>query len=179
MEFLMTPSDIVSFQELLTALRSLRSRGEIKRWGRWLEQSSFFQELQQLLQAQGQEVEGCSGKQLIRLYLNRGAQSQVRSNPIHQDEGFECLNCGAEVPAGGVQIRDHCPECLHGRHLDDVPGDRSSRCLALMIPIGLEHQRDQSWIRFRCSRCEHQFRVRAHPEDKLLAFAQRQADKRR
>jgi hypothetical protein len=38
----------------------------------------------------------------------------------------------------GVKHRNHCPYCLHSRHLDrDKPGDRRSDCRASMRPIGL------------------------------------------
>ena len=38
----------------------------------------------------------------------------------------------------GVKHRNHCPYCLHSRHLDEIkPGDRRSDCRAAMRPIGL------------------------------------------
>jgi hypothetical protein len=41
-----------------------------------------------------------------------------------------------QPPSGGRQ-RNHCPYCLHSRHVDDRrPGDRASDCGSLMAPIG-------------------------------------------
>ena len=55
---------------------------------------------------------------------------------------FTCKHCGALVSAcsglSGVINRNHCPYCLHSRHLDLFEaGDRLSACKALMVPIGL------------------------------------------
>lgn len=39
---------------------------------------------------------------------------------------------------GGGRHRNHCPFCLHSRHVDAVrPGDRASTCRAIMAPIGV------------------------------------------
>lgn len=56
--------------------------------------------------------------------------------------GFTCRFCQAHVSAlaaiAGVQNRNHCPNCLHSRHVDwQKAGDRMSACKALMVPIGL------------------------------------------
>lgn len=60
--------------------------------------------------------------------------------------GFRCVNCRRQVPAtwlvSGVQNRNHCPYCLHSRHLDLLqPGDRLSACKGSMRPIGLTFKR--------------------------------------
>jgi len=40
-------------------------------------------------------------------------------------------------PPSGGRNRNHCPACLYSRHVDDrTPGDRASRCGAMMAPIG-------------------------------------------
>jgi hypothetical protein len=56
--------------------------------------------------------------------------------------GFTCHYCRSHVIAlaamSGVQNRNHCPNCLHSRHVDwRAAGDRMSACKALMVPIGL------------------------------------------
>ena len=40
------------------------------------------------------------------------------------------------LPSGGKH-RNHCPYCLHSRHVDGrVPGDRASACGGAMAPVG-------------------------------------------
>jgi hypothetical protein len=54
-------------------------------------------------------------------------------------ETFRCRACRAMIgpPVGGGRHRNHCPLCLHSRHVDgDAPGDRASDCGGLMAPIG-------------------------------------------
>lgn len=55
---------------------------------------------------------------------------------------FLCQHCHRYVSASaglaGTQNRNHCPYCLHSRHLDQfAPGDRLAFCKGLMRPIGL------------------------------------------
>jgi hypothetical protein len=68
---------------------------------------------------------------------------------------FVCLNCAAYVPAcTNGSYRNHCPNCLWSRHLDDRPGDRSSGCGGPMEPIGLTHPRGKGLaVLHRCLRC--------------------------
>ena len=61
-----------------------------------------------------------------------------RQRPNRPEE-FRCRHCRAfvvPVPSGG-RHRNHCPACLHSRHVDDrLPGDRASPCGGTMAPIG-------------------------------------------
>jgi hypothetical protein len=61
-----------------------------------------------------------------------------RQRPNHPEE-FRCRRCRTMVglvPSGG-RHRNHCPYCLHSRHVDErVPGDRLSPCGGTMAPIG-------------------------------------------
>lgn len=55
---------------------------------------------------------------------------------------FTCKYCGCHVCArteiSGVVNRNHCPLCLHSRHVDLFePGDRLCACKGLMAPVGL------------------------------------------
>jgi hypothetical protein len=55
---------------------------------------------------------------------------------------FTCKNCGRYISArtavSGVVNRNHCPYCLHSRHVDLFKaGDRLCACKSLMAPIGL------------------------------------------
>ena len=44
------------------------------------------------------------------------------------DEEFVCENCGKKVPKLGYSCRNHCPYCLHSKHVDKNPGDREEEC---------------------------------------------------
>ena len=59
---------------------------------------------------------------------------------------FTCKHCGHFVSArtaiSGVVNRNHCPWCLHSRHVDLFEaGDRLCACKALMEPVGLAFKR--------------------------------------
>ena len=53
------------------------------------------------------------------------------------DEAFVCDNCGFHVDRLGYSCRDHCPNCLYSKHVDNNPGDRSNKCRGLLKPIGV------------------------------------------
>lgn len=44
------------------------------------------------------------------------------------DEEFICENCCKEVSKLGYSCRNHCPYCLHSKHVDINPGDRAEEC---------------------------------------------------
>ena len=110
-------------------------------------------------------------KKLLRHGLDRSGASQLRRNPIRRDEAFLCLRCGHEVPTGGARVRDHCPRCLFSQHVDRVPGDRAADCGGLLEPVGL----DGPVIQYRCQRCGHTARNRAHDQDDIVGLARRLA----
>ena len=71
------------------------------------------------------------------------------------NEGFKCVNCGAEVPplANG-SYRNHCPRCLYSLHVDLSPGDRASDCGGLLEPVSVDYNGKKGWIIVhRCARC--------------------------
>lgn len=62
------------------------------------------------------------------------------SADINRD--FVCVHCKTYVSAesliSGVQNRNHCPYCLHSRHMDlREAGDRLAACKSQMEPLGL------------------------------------------
>lgn len=73
-------------------------------------------------------------------------------------ESFRCRNCRLDVPtwAPGTSYRNHCPNCLWSRHLDDdVPGDRDADCGASMEPIAISVRGDGEWVVVhRCLGCD-------------------------
>lgn len=154
---------------LLLRVQALRSRGEIKRFGEQVDADPALRAaLLALARARGHEPdEEISSKRLLRLLLEREEDARRRLNPIHRDEGFRCVACGASVPEGGAMVRDHCPRCLRGLHVDVVPGDRAADCGGRLEPTRLELRGGVVLIHHRCARCGHTFLVRAHPDDAI------------
>lgn len=72
-----------------------------------------------------------------------------------ENVGFICAHCGLAVaPLAGGGYRNHCPRCLHSRHVDRVPGDRAEVCGGLMAPVGLTFRGGKGWqIVHRCRAC--------------------------
>jgi hypothetical protein len=72
-------------------------------------------------------------------------------------DSFRCRRCRLDVPlaAPGTQHRNHCPNCLWSRHVDDdVPGDRAADCAGSMEPIGVSVRDDGEWaLVHRCTPC--------------------------
>lgn len=87
----------------------------------------------------------------------RRSRPAVRRQRPNHEEAFRCRHCHVfvgPVPSGG-RHRNHCPFCLHSRHVDDrVAGDRASECGGSMAPIGVFVQRngEQSLVH-RCLTC--------------------------
>jgi DNA-directed RNA polymerase subunit RPC12/RpoP len=150
---------------LAALLADVRSRGEIKRLGARLDREPHLRAAaERAARARGHDPDR-PGKHLVRALLDREGAARVRTNPIHIDEGFACLHCGAEVPAGGSMIRDHCPACLRSRHLDVVPGDRAAGCGGLLDPVRFALDHGAVAIHYRCRTCGADWRGRAHPDD--------------
>ena len=148
---------------------AVRSRGEIKRLGKRIDHNPIErQALVDILSVRGWSVsESDAGKKLLRMFLDRSKEAQIRQNPIHLNESFECIYCSETIPLPTVGIRDHCPRCLRGRHVDNVPGDRAAECRGRLDPISFNLEGGVVWISYACSQCAHTFRVRSHVEDDL------------
>ena len=57
-----------------------------------------------------------------------------------ENSSFVCENCGQFVlPLSNGSYRNHCPVCLHSKHVDLKPGDRSSSCKGIMKPISVKN----------------------------------------
>ncbi len=69
------------------------------------------------------------------------------------DEGFICESCGKNVEPLGYTARDHCPFCLHSKHVDENPGDRASSCHGDLVPIGVIPFKNTYKIVYKCSLC--------------------------
>ena len=92
---------------------------------------------------------------------------------IAREEPFTCEHCGASVtPLLHGTYRNHCPNCLWSRHLDErTPGDRASECCSLMEPIGITVRGSGEWVVVhRCSGCEEVNLNRSAGDDNPLAL---------
>ena len=156
----------MTHKELQQFLMSLKTRGEIKRFAQTVQRDAQIQKVfNEVMKNTGRVDTNSPIKKQIRMYLDRSSAAQVRTNPIFVDESFVCGHCNKDVPIGDVMIRDHCPFCLWGRHLDNIPGDRAAGCGGLMRPLSFSVAGGIRWIHYECTQCSHQFRVRAHPDD--------------
>ena len=93
-----------------------------------------------------------------------------RFQAIGTNVSFRCDVCGAQVPplANG-SYRNHCPRCLHSRHVDVFPGDRASACQGLLEPVAVHHSGKKGWtIVHRCRRCGEERRNRAALDDPAM-----------
>jgi hypothetical protein len=96
-----------------------------------------------------------------------------RLRPEHTQE-FRCRHCRTfvgPVPSGGKH-RNHCPVCLHSRHVDlSRPGDRLSPCGGTMAPIGVFSRSDGEYaLVHRCLACgiERHNRIAADDDFELV-----------
>jgi rubrerythrin len=90
-------------------------------------------------------------------------------------EDFVCLNCGHAVQGNGYT--NHCPRCLHSRHVDVNPGDRQAGCCGLMAPVAVASKTGVYRILHRCRVCGAEKWNQSAPEDdfdQLLTIAQAQ-----
>lgn len=96
----------------------------------------------------------------------------TRKRMIMIDESFTCRHCGAAVQPLGTTARDHCPQCLHGSHVDgDIPGDRASACGGLLQPVGLlQPLSPREQVLYRCASCGAARRCKTAPDDDRAAL---------
>lgn len=70
------------------------------------------------------------------------------------DEEFVCENCGKNVTKLGYSCRNHCPFCLHSKHVDKNPGDRQESCHGILVPVSMEINSKKGYvIVFKCKKC--------------------------
>ncbi len=80
----------------------------------------------------------------------RGSAGYQPKHKLHPprneaDQAFKCGHCKQFIgaPIAGGRQRNHCPNCLYSRHVDDtMPGDRKSTCGSIMKPVGLMSRRN-------------------------------------
>ena len=90
------------------------------------------------------------------------------------DQAFKCGHCRQFIgaPLTGGRHRNHCPNCLYSRHVDDRrPGDRRSDCHALMAPVGVLARRNgEQVILHRCLGCGKEAPNRVAADDNPMAL---------
>ena len=85
---------------------------------------------------------------LTRLPMSRKSRPDVKQ--------FTCIHCRSQVPTQsyGTRHRNHCPQCLWSRHVDEETGDRRSPCTQPMKPISIAIRDDGEWsLIHRCTGC--------------------------
>lgn len=87
---------------------------------------------------------------------------------IERDEEFICNYCGKKVNKLGYSCRNHCPYCLHSKHVDIYPGDRKEECHGDLEPVGLEIDGKKGYIIiFKCKKCGKIKRNKAARDDNM------------
>ncbi|RFU86013.1 RNHCP domain-containing protein [Streptomyces triticagri] len=70
---------------------------------------------------------------------------------------FACAWCGLTVSATAAdgRPRNHCPSCLHSRHVTDLVEGGAGECHGRMSPIAIAVLRTGDWmVIHRCVRCD-------------------------
>lgn len=83
--------------------------------------------------------------------------SRAPRRRLSPEATFRCRQCSLDVPtaAPGTAHRNHCPNCLWSRHVDDAPGDRAAECGSSMEPIAITVRGDGEWVLVhRCVGCD-------------------------
>ena len=100
------------------------------------------------------------------------SREQRRGVRRGKERSFRCGHCRLDVPtdAFGSAHRNHCPNCLWSRHLDDDrPGDRAAQCGSLMEPIAITVRGDGEWVLVhRCTGCDELHLNRTAGDDNPL-----------
>jgi hypothetical protein len=72
----------------------------------------------------------------------------------------------------GGRHRNHCPFCLHSRHVDGrTPGDRASRCGSTMAPVAVfERPGGEQCVVHRCLGCGFERHNRVAADDDAMVL---------
>ncbi len=65
----------------------------------------------------------------------------------------------------GDGYTNHCPACLHSKHVDVHPGDRAEICGGILRPVGFDLGGQKLSVIFRCRSCGAVRRNRTSPAD--------------
>jgi len=102
--------------------------------------------------------------------VRRGPTRAVREGR----ESFKCVHCRAFIgpTVSGGKHRNHCPLCLHSRHVDgNRPGDRASDCGAKMAPVArFTRPNGEPMVVHRCLGCGFERNNRLAADDNILLY---------
>jgi hypothetical protein len=104
--------------------------------------------------------------------LSRDDRSRARRDA---PGSFRCCECRLDVStvAPGTAHRNHCPNCLWSRHVDERPGDRASPCRSGMEPIAIAVRGHGEWVLIhRCRGCDALVANRIAGDDNPLLLVQ-------
>ncbi|MFI1201186.1 RNHCP domain-containing protein [Streptomyces sp. BHT-5-2] len=101
-------------------------------------------------------------------------RNRDRNRGDHRADAFRCAGCRLDVPttAPGTAHRNHCPNCLTSRHLDDrIPGDRAADCRGRMEAVAMSVRPDGEWLLIhQCLTCARLGANRIAGDDNPLAL---------
>jgi len=104
----------------------------------------------------------------------RARKRTQRPPRTERDQAFKCGHCKQFIgaPISGGRHRNHCPNCLHSKHVDArTPGDRLSECRSLMAPVGVLNRRNgEQVILHRCLGCGKESPNRIAADDNPVAL---------
>lgn len=92
-------------------------------------------------------------------------------SPVQRTKTFDCVRCGLTVSELGPhdRTRNHCPSCLHSRHIQDHIEGGPSDCRSRMTPISIAVLRNGDWmVIHRCTRCDELTSSPICPDDNQL-----------
>lgn len=120
------------------------------------------------------------GNRERRQRISDRSRKKRLTEPRHRRPGeaetFRCRACKRMVGPvlSGGRHRNHCPVCLHSRHVDDrKPGDRASDCRSLMAAVGVfARPSGEQVIVHRCLGCGFERYNRVAADDNPLAVMQ-------
>ena len=106
---------------------------------------------------------------ILDIYINLGSSNVIGFQQFKKiNEEFSCENCSASVPVASKTCRNHCPFCLHSKHVDILPGDRQNSCKGLLKPTGYHnHSKKGLMIDFICQSCGEKTRNIAIIDDTI------------
>lgn len=84
------------------------------------------------------------------------------------NESFVCIWCKKEIWLASKTCRNHCPYCFTSLHVDgEIPGDRSTTCYGIMVPIEFIYHTKNSKILFLCTSCWKKHRNKVAEDDEI------------
>ncbi len=99
---------------------------------------------------------------------------------VMMNEAFRCERCGNDIlPHPEGSARNHCPHCLFSKHVDaEFPGDRAADCGGLMRPADIDVRKNRGQVLVHeCERCGKRSVNKTAPDDDLLPFFQKRAER--